>query len=368
MEIISKPASYPKRIVGVDQLRYIFALWVFFAHDGAPPLFMGHHTSQSIDFLTKLYGWSVNGQAAVIGFFIISGLCIHFPNVNRASLDWKSFYIGRLLRLTLPLIVCLIFANFINYTHNAGFLHVVPIWTLYCEALYYFAYPIIIFFVNTKKIGRFILFTSLISFAFILYWSSDRGMYFQEIGGNSFFCWKPALLAFPCWLSGLLLAERIRAFNIDNFIVSNLLRWRIGALLLSTLIFPLYRVGLHLHITTKPIIGLLFTSQFTLLLFGIYAFFWIEKEMLSMNFSNNRPSPILEKLGTASYSLYLIHISAIWLFSQIDTKYFLGYLINWLLLFAFVHAMALIFYILVEQPSHQFAKVCSNTIKKLKFT
>jgi peptidoglycan/LPS O-acetylase OafA/YrhL len=86
------------RLVGLDSLRYILALWVFFMHGGKPPLFGG--SDGLFNTINELYGWSINGQAAVIGFFIISGLCIHYPNIAKKKINLGSFYAARFLRLS----------------------------------------------------------------------------------------------------------------------------------------------------------------------------------------------------------------------------------------------------------------------------
>ncbi|TWJ00796.1 peptidoglycan/LPS O-acetylase OafA/YrhL [Mucilaginibacter frigoritolerans] len=356
-----------KHILGIDQLRYIFALWVFFFHGGLPPLFAGHVNTKAFEFLEHLYGWLINGQAAVICFFIISGLCIHYPNIRRNSLDLKSFYTARFLRLSLPLIACLIIGKLANFQHPNGFLRVVPIWTLYCEGFYYLIYPLILVVIKKGMLIQLILLMSLISIVLIITWAADRQMYFHEIGDGGFLDWKPALLAFPCWLAGVLIAERVSDASNTNKISNDkqnpLLRWRLGALFFSGFTFPLYRLGLYLKIVTLPFIGLIFTTQFTILLFGLYAFFWIEKEVLYHNFGNAESSVLLERFGLASYSLYLIHTLVFWAFNKYPAAYFPGYLIFWILMLATLHLIVYAFYIIIEKPSHKLAKFCANKLR-----
>ncbi|ASU36713.1 acyltransferase family protein [Mucilaginibacter xinganensis] len=361
---ITAPAL--KHIAGVDQLRYVFALWVFFTHGGNPPLFAGHAKTPIFDFIDHLYGWSVNGQAAVMGFFIVSGLCIHYPNIRRDSFDIKSFYAARFLRLSLPLFACLAIAKFLNFYHPNGFLRVVPMWTLYCEAIYYVVYPFVLWVVKKDYLIQLIISTGFLSVVLIIIWSDQRSMYFHEIGGGGFLNWKAALLAFPCWLLGVLLAERLSVASIINKIVNEkhgIWLWRTGALLLSVITFPLYRYALYYHFINKPIIGLFFTSQLTILLFGLYAFFWIEREVININFGKALPSYRLEKMGAASYSLYLVHLLVIWLFEKISPVYFSGYLSNWLLLFVTLHIAVFLFFIVFEKPSHKLSKFCANALR-----
>lgn len=363
---ISAPAL--KHILGIDQLRYVFALWVFFMHGGAPPIFEGYADNKKIELIDHFYGWCINGQAAVIGFFIISGLCIHYPNIRRGKLDLKSFYTARFLRLSLPLIVCLTMAKLLNYNHPDGFLHVVPIWTLYCEGAYYLIYPLVLWVVKKRMLLHLIALTSIVSVLLIIIWTDQRAMYFHEIGGNSLLFWKVIVLAFPFWMLGVLIAERISDSTVvDNILAKNnsLWKWRVGALLLSAVTFPLYRFGLYYNLISRPLIGLIFTSQFTLLLFGLYAFFWIEREIICINFGTNKPISRLEKMGLASYSLYLIHIMVLWLFAKINPLHFSGaQWLYWVILVSALHLAVFIYYLIVEKPSHKLAKFCANALRK----
>lgn len=311
------------RLVGIDSLRYILALWVFFTHGGRPPFFEG--SDGLFNSISKLYGWMINGQAAVIGFFIISGLCIHHPNIEKNKINLGSFYAARFLRLSLPVISILLIAYFIGYKHSEGLMRAVPIWTIYCEGFYYLVYPFLHWIFNRIGTNKVTLFFSLISITLLFLWSGDRNMMFHELGQDDFLNWKSALLAFPCWLSGCIIAEVISSKKgLNQVTKNNLLKWRIGALVLSTITFPLYRLGLYLGLIKLPLIGLIFSSQFNLLMFGLYAFFWIKKEVIYYNNQNseNHPNKILELMGKWSFSLYIIHTLVIWLFDELTTLYF----------------------------------------------
>lgn len=259
------------RLIGIDSLRYILALWVFFTHGGAPPLFEGG----DFQFINKLYGWSVNGQAAVIGFFIISGLCIHFPNINNEKINLPSFYSARFLRLCLPVALILLIAYQIGYNHPDGLLRSVPMWTIYCEGFYYLIYPFLHWIFKKISIKKITLFFSILSIILLFLWKDERNMMFHELGENNYLDWKSALLAFPCWLACCIIANKISTTNqkFNTITTISLLKWRIGALLLSTLTFPLYRIGLYYEILSFPFYGVFFASQFNLLIFGLYSFF-----------------------------------------------------------------------------------------------
>jgi peptidoglycan/LPS O-acetylase OafA/YrhL len=352
------------RLVGIDSLRYILALWVFFTHGGRPPFFEG--SDAVFNSIDKLYGWAINGQAAVIGFFIISGLCIHYPNIAKDRINLGSFYSARFLRLSLPVISMLLIAYLVGFKHSEGLLRAVPIWTIYCEGFYYLVYPVLHWVFKRVGTTKVTLFFSLISTILLFLWSDDRNMMFHELGNNDFLNWKSALLAFPCWLSGCLIADVISSKNrLYQVTKNNLLKWRVGALVLSTITFPLYRLGLFLGLVKLPLLGFIFSSQFNLLMFGLYAFFWIKKEVIYHNNQNseNQPNKILELMGKWSFSLYIIHTLVIWSFDELKTICFPGYLITWILLLIIVHIATYIYYIGFEKPSHNLSRFISKRLK-----
>ncbi len=362
---ITAPAL--KHIAGIDQLRYIFAIWVFFSHGARPPFFAGHANTQLFNFIDRLYLWANNGEAAVICFFVISGLCIHYPNIRRGPLNIKSFYAARFLRLSLPIAACLAIAKLINFHSSEGLLWVVPIWSLYCEAIYYLVYPFVLWIIKKGVLIHFIILTGLISIALIIAWTNDRTMYSHEIGGGGFLFWKAAILDFPCWLFGVLLAERISSQKTVDTILqkkTSIWWWRLGAVVLSAIVTPVFRIGYYFHLIKMPLIGLFFTSQLNLLLFSLYSFFWIEREVININFGKNLASTRLEKMGLAAYSIYLIHLLVIWLFSQLSPNYFSGYLFTWLLMFALLHIIVYVFYTFFEKPSHKLSKFCANALRR----
>jgi peptidoglycan/LPS O-acetylase OafA/YrhL len=239
-------------------------------------------------------------------------------------------------------------------------------WTIYCEGFYYLIYPLL--HLLFKKIGttKVTLIFSLISIVLLFLWSDDRNMMFHELGDYNFLDWKSALLAFPCWLSGCIIANIIVSKKtLPQVSKKSLLKWRIGALFLSTLTFPLYRLGLYLGLVKLPLVGLIFASQFNLLMFGLYSFFWIKKEVFYYNSENLKvqPNKIFELMGKWSFSLYIIHTLIIWSFEKFTNVYFLGYLMTWVLLFISVHLSTYIFYTAFEKPSHKLSRYIVNKLK-----
>ena len=74
----------------------------------------------------------------------------------------------------------------------------------------------------------------------------------------------------------------------------------------------------------------------------------------------NKPSMLLISGGAWSYSLYLFHGPAMRMFWKLRLPN-LGYMPNWLVLFAFVLCLSYVFYLAVERPSHRLARMFRTT-------
>src|ERR1700730_15498400 len=91
------------RLLAISSIRFILAMWVVVGHFGIPVLAEQQHGAllQAARFLRNN---AINGPAAVIVFFVVSGFCIHFR--NRAGLvvrSWKAYYMRRYLRILIPM-------------------------------------------------------------------------------------------------------------------------------------------------------------------------------------------------------------------------------------------------------------------------
>src|ERR1700689_1513175 len=98
----------------LDALRFFLAFWVTMGHLGIIPLF-----GASADATTKLgrlvvHGWNSIAfvTPAVLGFFIISGFCIHLPFRNNEKLWIGRFYARRYTRILVPVIAALVIWRF----------------------------------------------------------------------------------------------------------------------------------------------------------------------------------------------------------------------------------------------------------------
>jgi peptidoglycan/LPS O-acetylase OafA/YrhL len=105
----------PTHIHGLDTIRFFCALWVVMGHFGAPPLPAFIDKSTLPGLLTiGIYNNLTSGPAAVIVFFVISGLCIHFPHAVTLSIpNGGTYLVRRYLRIVPPMLVAIAIAQWI---------------------------------------------------------------------------------------------------------------------------------------------------------------------------------------------------------------------------------------------------------------
>ena len=147
------------------------------------------------------------------------------------------------------------------------------------------------------------------------------------------------LLGLPCWLLGCKLAERSDSLFSP---VSDRAIW-------------IWR--LSVWFTSGVCLGLRFHSPIgfphTLNYFAILSYFWLQQEVRYFRHAN--PPRILEWGGKWSYSLYLLHVPANGVYNHIFMPN-LGFIINWFLRVGWTLGCSYVFYLLVEKPSHAFAR------------
>ena len=328
------------RIRGLDTLRFFLAMWVVFSHNVAPPLTAGYDVGNWwLRKVNAAYLWSINGQAAVIMFFVLSGFCIHYPYRNRDRIGIAGFYVNRGIRIGLPLVAALLVGWAAGYK-RWGDAEAVPIWSLYAELTYYLVYPGVLYLRSRIGTLSLVIGAYAVSAVAFVAWGWREG-YYQEYGGPFYIC--STLVGLPVWLLGVWLAEGMRHSSPKPLVMPRIWRWRLGAYLLSAPIFPLS----YMHIIgTGP----------TLNLFAIYAVFWLAAEI---RYWHHRP-PVAgwEFLGLASYSIYLLH--GMFLFAVAALVPFAGYVADWAVRLAVVVAGSLAFYFLVERPSHRLARMAKR--------
>lgn len=318
---------------GLDTLRFITATWVAFSHGARFPIervIAPDNVLHKILYL--LNNTTFNGTAAVSVFFVISGFLIHGANVGRSKIDFRSFWIRRGVRIGIPLIIVLCLANLFGDKYLASLGQV--LWSVYAELIYYALYPFLFPFIIRFGIVRVLSISIAISLIIII--TNPGSVYLWDFGHT--LIW---LFCFPLWLMGCFLAEyRIKIAKLSRGISP----WffRIGALgycYISTIL------ATHLEFVT---IGYTWTIWF----FGIWCIFWIDSEMV--NGTGRAVNPLLERFGTAGYSLYLVHKFILTFmagkFLTLDPFYY------WIVALLGVFTFTWLFYRCIEWPSHKIAR------------
>lgn len=329
-------------IKGLDSIRFVLAFIVFLSHLGNP-----FHESWigSPHLVLRLFAmfWGIlfSGVGAVMAFFIISGFVIHYPYKNKFP-DTVSFLVRRWLRIGLPLLVISLVAS-LYHRFSA-----IPIWSLYCELIYYTLYPLLIR-IRASWFRKFLV-SFILSFILIAVFARDdwsslihqrninySGAYWQTGDGLTW------IVGLPCWLLGVILAQNIDG---DKGKASVLRTWvfRFGVL----------GAGIMLDIFKFHFFG---SYIFSMNFLAMLLFFWIRNEILY--YKQRQPVTLFEFAGKFSYSLYLCHNVFV---------FFIGMLIpitiySYLPIIALTLVFSYIFYLAVENPSHLFSK---RVAKKLR--
>jgi peptidoglycan/LPS O-acetylase OafA/YrhL len=339
--MITQPgAQIPKtqgRFPVLDALRIFLAFWVTMGHFGVFPLFAGVDTTTRLG-RTLVRGWSsiVWGNPAVIGFFVISGFCIHLPFRNTERMSIGRYYARRYIRILVPVSAAIAITQLTGDRQTIFGKHDVlwsgVLWSLFCEEIYYAVYP------TARWIRRRFGWTILLAPAFLL--AVMLAVICQNaLNGSLLGAVEAAAILYPVWLLGCVLAEqsdKLRALDSTWAIW----RWRLLAWLGSWLCEMLhFKYGV-----TRPQV---------LLCFGVLAYLWIRKEIEYGKL--HRVWTPLASAGLWSYSLYLIHIPAMMLFKKLSLPT-LGYNLDWCATIAFIMATSYLFYLFVERPSHRLAR------------
>jgi len=331
---IERTQTSTDRVRGLDSIRFLCALWVFFGHGAAPALanpFAEGSTAGAA--LRCLYANIWSGPAAVIVFFVISGFCIHFPfagSEKRPRL--AEFYSRRFLRLLLPVCIAIPLSGRVG-VHLFVF-HESILWSLLAEMIYYVCYPVLRAAQLRLGSWRGITVASFIAALAVSATDPAAGNYASYGPGLNW------LLGLPCWLLGCILAESVRTVAPRNVFPISIWAWRAGILAAAWVCS-----FLRFH---SPV-----GYPWTLNLFAVLVALWLYREIQFRQ--RVRPSRFFEWAGVWSYSLYLIHPAASALFAELFPSLPIG-TIRWAAMVCFVLASAYLFYLCVEWPSHAIAR------------
>ncbi len=278
-----------KWFYGIDSIRFILAVIVMLRHFDNPYATILKHSSHAIfQYAGYLLANAFDGSSAVIAFFIISGFVIHYPNKNGIP-NLTEFWIRRFLRIIIPLSVILIVGAWFNHPEKT------VVWSLYCELIYYGLYPFLSMihlswkskFLIAYAIAALLICTLSYHDIIALFKQTNtnyQGYYWQL---NWYLTW---LIGLPCWLLGVLIAETIDYLNQATF--KSVIIYRLLVYMISCFCC----IGkFHLHLSY-----ILSLNIFALLLYK-----WIQTEIVY--YKTHPASPVLEKMGKFSYSLYLCH-------------------------------------------------------------
>ena len=324
-----------KRIAPILSIRFFLALWVFLSHFPYP-VFTGHQSKLVLWVVRSVLLNSFNGPAAVITFFVISGFCIHFP--NRQSIEipsWASYYARRYVRILIPMGLAIILA--IPLKLKLGIYINYILWSLFCEEIYYFLYP------GLLRLRELLGWRALMALAWVtsvlVLLTNPAAKEYHNFGLS--LTW---ILGLPCWLMGMRMAERLDIFSPRSVGALQIWSWRLGVWALS-----LGLSALRFH----TVIGF----PWMLNPFAIVATLWLQREISYYHAIGANSA--FEKMGEASYSVYLTHMHGAMLTGWITA---MSTQLGWWLNVAITVIFSSMFYLSVERPSHQFARAVSRRL------
>jgi len=323
-----------RHILGLDSLRFICAIWVAMHHGARPGVAAWLGLSGVAEDWNAI---AFDGVAAVIVFFMISGLCVHYPYSRSEPCHLLPYFTQRFVRVGIPLLVVVGFVKFSGglVGDDIATAPRIVLWSLWCELIYYAIYPALL--IGFRRIG----FVPLLAAAFIAAYSVIIAhwhlmTYWQY---PYTLAWVVAL---PAWLLGCAIAQILAARRLPA-LPGSVLWWRAAAIFLS--IPPKALV----YASVSPV---LIGNPATLGVFSLFVFPWLMKEISA--FRENPPPAPLEWGGRWSYSLYLVHTTVIAALVHVAGR--IDPLIRWPLKLAAILVVAYLFYCIVERPGHMLAR------------
>jgi peptidoglycan/LPS O-acetylase OafA/YrhL len=328
-----------QRYAVLDALRFVLALWVTIGHYDMFPLFAGVNEATPVgQFLVHAWRSVVFGSPAVIVFFVISGFCIHLPYRGNRKMEIGRYYLRRYTRILIPVAAALGVYQFVGqrfvWWGEHSILWESPLWSLLCEEIYYALYPLL------RRLRRILSWQPIILVAFTVS-LGIAATHFRALSWHECGPLGTAAILLPVWLLGCLLAEEVEtlpALRADAW--GRIWMWRFVAWFASW-ITEMLHFKAHLPLTQ------------TMAWFGIIAYFWVKNEIAwSKTWA---PSRVLAWAGLWSYSLYLVHAQTADLWYALNIQN-VGPRLFWCGVILSSLIGAYVFYLVVERPSHRFAR------------
>lgn len=330
------------RVLGLDSLRFVCATWVVLHHGARPEI------AEWLGLSNVAQDWNAvafNGVAAVIVFFVISGLCVHYPYARSAPCRLPAYFAQRYVRVGIPLLVVMAFMKFSGRFVGDDVANgpTMVLWSLWCELIYYTIYPALL--IAFRRFGFLPVLAAAFIAAYAVIFTHLDFIYYATYSRT--LAWVTAL---PAWLLGCVIAQMIAAGQLPA-LPGSIWWWRVAAVLLS--IPP---KALVYQSISPVVIG----NPATLTMFSLFVFLWLIKEVSV--FRSNPPPALLEWGGRWSYSLYLVHHVVIVAFSHVS-KAIPGFVL-WPLRLTAVFAASYGFYVVVERPAHLLARAIARQLRK----
>ena len=329
------PSQAPvKRFAGLDAIRFVCAYVVVTGHSPALLPYM-ERMGRTAGIVGKLLRDTINGPAAVIVFFVISGFCIHWPYRSGERIG-IAYFARRYLRIGIPLCAALLISPFVGIPVSDLVKSV--LWSLYCELVYYSIYPLLARAARRVGWRALTAVAFLAAFSWALVWPSPFGSY------TTASVFRDSLLGLPCWLMGCMLAERSLPRTPS---LGGIWPWRCA-------VFAASIASLEIHFHTRLHFDL------SLNFFGILVYCWLFRELDHCR--TNPPWSWLEQAGAWSYSLYVMHPAASRLPTMIFPEWSFG--LQWLIRIPLTLGTCYVFYLTVEKPSHRLARVVASRLTR----